>query len=304
MQIYLPIAEMSVNALVLLGLGGAVGVLSGMFGVGGGFLLTPLLLFIGIPPAVAVASQANQIVASSFSGALAYWRRKAVDVKMGLVLLAGGVAGSWVGVRIFAAASRLGQVELLVALCYVVLLGVVGGLMLNESVRTLRRIRAAAPPPTRATHNWASRLPGKTRFRASKLYISVIPPVGIGFFVGVLAAVMGVGGGFVMIPAMIYLLGMPTGVVIGTSLFQITLLAAFTTLLHAMETQSVDVVLAVLLIVGGVIGAQVGAVLAARLRGEQLRLLLALMVLAVAGKLAFDLVAQPDELYSLSGTGR
>jgi uncharacterized membrane protein YfcA len=299
MQIYLPIAEMSVNALVLLGLGGLVGVLSGMFGVGGGFLLTPLLLFIGIPPAVAVASQANQIVASSFSGALAYWRRKAVDVRMGLVLLAGGVAGSWLGVYIFAAASRLGQIELLVALCYVVLLGVVGGLMLNESIRTLRRVRTAAQPP-RQTHNWATRLPGKMRFRASKLYISVIPPVAVGFFVGVLAAVMGVGGGFVMIPAMIYLLGMPTSVVVGTSLFQITLLAAFTTVLHAMETQSVDVVLAVLLIVGGVIGAQVGAVLAARLRAEQLRLLLAVMVLAVAVKLAFDLVVEPDELYSLS----
>ena len=300
MQIYLPIAEMSVNALVLLGLGGAVGVLSGMFGVGGGFLLTPLLLFIGIPPAVAVASQANQIVASSFSGALAYWRRKAVDVRMGLVLLAGGVVGSGLGVYIFAAASRLGQIELLVSLCYVVLLGLVGGLMMNESVRTLLRARARVAAPPRQTHNWAARLPGKMRFRASKLYISVIPPLAIGFFVGVLAAIMGVGGGFVMIPAMIYLLGMPTGVVVGTSLFQITLLAAFTTLLHAVETQSVDVVLAVLLILGGVIGAQVGAVLAARLRAEQLRLLLAAMVLAVAVKLAFDLVMEPSELYSLS----
>ncbi len=304
MQVYLPIAEMSVNALLLLGLGGAIGVLSGLFGVGGGFLLTPLLIFIGIPPAVAVASQANQIVASSFSGVLAHWRRKTVDVKMGLVLLAGGLVGSYFGVWLFAFIRALGQVELMVSLCYVVFLGVVGGLMMVESIATLRRRRRGAPGATRRGHTWAHRLPLKMRFRESKLYISAIPPLAIGVFVGVLAAIMGVGGGFVMIPAMIYLLGMPTSVVIGTSLFQITLLAGFTTLLHAQQNQTVDVVLAVLLIVGGVIGAQLGAQLGARLRGEQLRFLLAAMVLMVCAKLAFDLVATPDELFSLSRVGR
>ncbi len=304
MQVYLPIAEMSVNALLLLGLGGAIGVLSGLFGVGGGFLLTPLLIFIGIPPAVAVASQANQIVASSFSGVLAHWRRKTVDVKMGLVLLAGGLVGSYFGVWLFAFIRALGQVELMVSLCYVVFLGVVGGLMMVESIATLRRRRRGAPGATRRGHTWAHRLPLKMRFRESKLYISAIPPLAIGLFVGVLAAIMGVGGGFVMIPAMIYLLGMPTSVVIGTSLFQITLLAGFTTLLHAQQNQTVDVVLAVLLIVGGVIGAQFGAQLGARLRGEQLRFLLAAMVLMVCAKLAFDLVATPDELFSLSRVGR
>ncbi len=304
MQVYLPIAEMSVNALLLLGLGGAIGVLSGLFGVGGGFLLTPLLIFIGIPPAVAVASQANQIVASSFSGVLAHWRRKTVDVKMGLVLLAGGLVGSYFGVWLFAFIRALGQVELMVSLCYVVFLGVVGGLMMVESIATLRRRRRGAPGATRRGHTWAHRLPLKMRFRESKLYISAIPPLAIGVFVGVLAAIMGVGGGFVMIPAMIYLLGMPTSVVIGTSLFQITLLAGFTTLLHAQQNQTVDVVLAVLLIVGGVIGAQFGAQLGARLRGEQLRFLLAAMVLIVCAKLAFDLVATPDELFSLSRVGR
>ena len=304
MQIYLPIAEMSVNALTLLGLGGAVGVLSGLFGVGGGFLLTPLLIFIGIPPAVAVASQANQIVASSFSGVLAHWRRKTVDVKMGLVLLAGGLVGSWFGVWLFALVRALGQVELMVSLCYVVFLGVVGGLMMVESLRTLRTRRRGAPAAVRRGHSWAHRLPLKLRFRESKLYISAIPPLVIGLFVGVLAAIMGVGGGFVMSPAMIYLLGMPTSVVIGTSLFQITLLAGFTTLLHAQQNQTVDVVLAVLLIVGGVIGAQFGAQLGAKLRGEQLRFLLAALVLMVCAKLAFDLVATPDELFSLSRPGQ
>jgi uncharacterized membrane protein YfcA len=299
MQIYLPIAEMSVNALTLLGMGALVGVLSGLFGVGGGFLLTPLLLFVGIPPAVAVASQANQIVAASLSGALAHWRRRAVDVKMGLVLLAGGVVGSALGVQIFAVVSAMGQVELLVSLCYVVFLGAVGGLMMNESIRSLRRVARGAPRRERRPHTWVHGLPFKMRFRESKLYISAIPPLGIGLAVGLLAAIMGVGGGFIMVPAMIYMLGMPTNVVIGTSLFQVTLLAGFTTLLHAVQTKSVDVVLAVLLILGGVVGAQVGATLGARLRGEQLRFLLAAMVLAVCIKLAFDLVVRPDELYSL-----
>jgi uncharacterized protein len=299
-QVYLPIAEMSVNALTLLGLGGVVGVLSGLFGVGGGFLLTPLLIFIGIPPAIAVASQANQIVAASFSGALAHWRRRSVDAKMGLVLLAGGVIGSFFGVRLFSAVRALGQVELMVSLCYVVFLGSVGGLMLVESLRALRNVNRGLARRERRPHTWVHGLPLKMRFRESKLYISAIPPFAIGVAVGVLAAVMGVGGGFVMVPAMIYLLGMPTNVVIGTSLFQVTLLAAFTTLMHAAENQTVDVVLAVLLIVGSVVGAQFGALLGTRLRGEQLRFLLAALVLAVCLKLAFDLVTRPDELYSLS----
>jgi uncharacterized membrane protein YfcA len=249
---------------------------------------------------VAVASQANQIVASSFSGALTYWRRKLVDLRMGTVLLAGGVLGSAVGVQLFAWMRALGQLELMVSLCYVLFLGVVGALMLVESLRSLRRARRGAAPPARRGHSWAQKLPIKMRFRESKLYVSAIPPFFIGAGVGVLAAVMGVGGGFVMIPAMIYILGMPTGVVIGTSLFQITLLAGVTTMLHAAQNQSVDVVLAVMLIVGGVIGAQIGAIMGAKLRGEQLRFLLAALVLAVCGKLAFDLVDTPRELYSLS----
>ena len=300
MQIYLPVAEMSVNALLLLGLGGGVGVLSGLFGVGGGFLLTPLLIFIGIPPAVAVASQANQIVASSFSGALAYWRRRAVDLRMGLVLLLGGVLGSAAGVEVFRVMRALGQLELMVSLCYVLFLGVVGAVMFVESLQALRQARRGGAPPAHRGHSWAQRLPLKMRFRESKLYISAIPPFMIGVVVGVLAAVMGVGGGFIMIPAMIYILGMPTSVVIGTSLFQITLLAGFTTLLHAGQNRTVDVVLAVVLIVGGVIGAQLGAQMGAKLRGEQLRFLLAALVLAVCLKLAWDLVRTPAELYSLA----
>jgi len=301
MLIYLPIAEVSVNAFLLLGLGGLVGVLSGMFGVGGGFLMTPLLFFIGIPPAVAVATEANQIVASSFSGVLAHFRRKTVDLRMGVVLLIGGLVGAALGVMIFNYLRSLGQVDLLVKLCYVLFLGIIGGLMFVESLNALRKSRAGAPP-TRKKHTWVHKLPFKMRFRTSGLYISVIPPLLVGVAVGVLAAIMGVGGGFIMVPAMIYLLGMATKVVVGTSLFQIIFVTAFTTLLHATTNFTVDIVLAVLLLVGGVIGAQFGAVLGARLRAEQLRILLALMVLAVCGKLAFDLLVTPTELYTI-GTG-
>jgi uncharacterized membrane protein YfcA len=301
MQIYLPIAEMSVNAVLLLGIGGLVGVLSGMFGVGGGFLTTPLLIFIGIPPAVAVATGANQLVASSLSGALAHWRRRTVDVKMGLVMLAGGLVGSALGVALFAELRRAGQVELLVSLCYAILLGGVGSLMFIESLRSLRRVRrGAGAGGQRRGHGWTQALPLKLRFRESKLYISAIPPFGIGLVVGVLAAVMGVGGGFLMVPAMIYLLGMPTGVVVGTSLFQIVFVTGFTTLLHAVQTRTVDAVLAVLLILGGVVGAQFGARIGARLPAEKLRLLLAAMVLAVAVKLGLDLVIPPVETFSLA----
>jgi uncharacterized membrane protein YfcA len=253
MNVYLPIAEMSVNVLVLLGIGGGVGVLSGMFGVGGGFLTTPLLLFIGISPAVAVATGANQLVASSLSGALAHMRRRTVDFKMGLVLLAGGVLGSLIGVRVFAVLRELGQVELLVSLAYVVFLGGVGGLMMVESVRALLQSRRGAPK-MRHGHSWIQKLPLKLRFRESRLYISAIPPLALGFVVGLLAAVMGVGGGFIMVPAMIYLLGMPTNVVIGTSLFQITFLTGLTTVFHAVQNQTVDAVLAVILLIGGCSG--------------------------------------------------
>ncbi|MFO7855334.1 MAG: sulfite exporter TauE/SafE family protein [Paracoccaceae bacterium] len=299
MLIYLPIAEVSVNAFLLLGLGGAVGLLSGLFGVGGGFLMTPLLIFIGIPPAVAVATEANQIVASSLSGALAHWRRRTVDVRMGLVLLSGGLMGTVVGVQLFKQLREMGQVELLVSLCYVVFLGIVGGLMFVESLIAIRRSRRGPPAPRRPKRTWVHALPFRMRFRASNLYISVIPPVLIGFLVGLLAAIMGVGGGFIMVPAMIYLLGMPTSVVVGTSLFQIMFVTGAATLLHATQNYTVDAILALLLLVGGVIGAQFGARLGTRLKAEQLRVLLAGMVLIVCAKLAYDLVATPSELYSL-----
>ena len=300
MNIYLPIAEVSVNALILLGLGGGVGFLSGLFGVGGGFLMTPLLIFIGIPPAVAVATEANQIVASSFSGVLSHWRRKNVDFKMGLVLLAGGLIGSLIGVQIFAQLRALGQVDLLVALCYVVFLGVVGALMFVESVAALRKASKGAPRRTRSRHGWVHGLPLRMRFRASNLYISAIPPFFVGLLVGILAAIMGVGGGFIMVPAMIYLLGMAATVVVGTSLFQIMFVTGATTLLHAITNQTVDAVLAVILLVGGVVGTQIGVRVGPRLKAEQLRILLAIMVLAVCAKLGIDLVSTPDEFFTLA----
>ncbi len=302
MQIYLPIAEISVNLILLLGLGGVVGLLSGMFGVGGGFLITPLLFFMGIPPAVAVATGANQIVASSISGVLAHLRRKTVDLRMGTVLLIGGLIGAALGMAAFNVLRQMGQVDLLVRLCYVLFLGVIGGLMLIESLRSWRRIRGGARPKRRQ-HRWVHGLPFKMRFRTSGLYISAIPPLLVGALVGVLAAIMGVGGGFIMVPAMIYLLGMPTKVVVGTSLFQIIFITGFTTMAHAVTNQTVDMALAVILLVGGVIGAQLGTRIGAHLKAEQLRILLAALVLAVCGKLALDLVLRPEDLYSLSETG-
>lgn len=304
MDIYLPIAEMSVNLFVLLGLGGAVGFLSGIFGVGGGFLMTPLLIFIGIPPAVAVGSEASQILASSSSGVMAHARRGNVDFRMGAVLVAGGFVGSVFGVWLFAALRQMGQIDLVISLAYVLFLGVVGALMLVESVRAWFRVRSRGTGFTkRHRHRWLHGLPFKVRFHRSRLYISALMPLGLGFFVGILAAVMGVGGGFLMVPAMIYLIGMPTAVVVGTSLFQITFVTAVTTFLHATNNYTVDVVLALSLIVGGVIGAQFGSSAGSRLRGEQLRILLSLIVLAVCGKLGFDLVATPADLYSLAATG-
>jgi uncharacterized protein len=301
MQIYLPIAEVSINAFLLLGLGGVVGILSGMFGVGGGFLMTPLLFFIGIPPAVAVATEANQIVASSFSGALAHLKRKTVDLRMGLILLIGGIIGAGIGLIIFNYLKSLGQVDLLVKLCYVAFLGIIGSLMFIESLRAILKTQSGSiPKKVRRPRSFIQQLPFKMRFRTSGLYISVIPPILVGFLVGILSAIMGVGGGFIMVPAMIYILGMPTKVVVGTSLFQIIFVTGFTTVLHATTNYTVDIALAVLLLLGGVLGAQLGSQFGSRLRAEQLRILLALMVIAVCVKIALDLLIMPTELYSIS----
>ncbi len=301
MQLYLPIAEVSVDAFLLLGIGGIVGFLSGMFGVGGGFLITPLLFFIGVPPAVAVATGANQVVASSISGVLAQLKRKAVDFRMGTVLLLGGFAGSAGGIWVFEKMKALGQLDLFVQLSYVLFLGVIGAMMFQESLRAILRARKAGGPVRRAhVHSWVHGLPLKMKFRASGLYISVIPPVLVGAFVGFLAAIMGVGGGFILVPAMIYLLGMPTKVVIGTSLFQIIFVTGFTTVMHAVTSQTVDMLLALVLIIGGVIGAQIGTRVGMRLRAEQLRILLSILVLAVAGRIALDLLLMPAELYSVA----
>jgi len=301
MDIYLPIAEISVNVFLILGLGGGVGFLSGLFGVGGGFLMTPLLIFIGIPPAVAVATEANQIVASSVSGVLAHWKRGNVDFKMGMVLVVGGFAGSGAGVWLFTLLREMGQIDLVIKLSYVVFLGIIGLLMLIESIKAMTRHRGkkSQQSKSKSSRSWIDVLPLKMRFRRSRLYISALLPLGVGFVVGVLAAIMGVGGGFIMVPAMIYLLGMPTAVVVGTSLFQIIFVTANVTVLQAVSNQTVDVVLALLLLIGGVIGAQFGARAGALLRGDQLRGLLALMVLAVAVKIGFDVIVTPADLYSI-----
>jgi uncharacterized protein len=301
MDIYLPIAEVSLDIFLLLGLGAVIGFLSGVFGVGGGFLLTPLLIFIGVPPAVAVASSANQLIGASVSGVLAHWRRGNVDFKMGVILLIGGLAGSVLGVGLFTLLKRLGQIELTISLLYVLLLGTLGLLMAWESVRSLLRQRRPGGVRRKLhQHNWLHGLPLKTRFRRSKLYISALLPIGLGFVVGILGAVLGIGGGFVLVPAMIYMLGMPTAVVPGTSLLQIIFVAANVTFLQAYTNRTVDAVLALLLLIGGVFGAQIGTRYGTRLRGEQLRLLLALLVLAVAAKLAFDLTVRPASLFVIT----
>jgi uncharacterized membrane protein YfcA len=300
-QIYLPIAEISVNLWVMLGLGAAIGFLSGMFGVGGGFLLTPLLMLSGIPAAVAVATGANQIVASSVSGTLAQWRRNNVDVRMGAVLIVGGVAGAIIGVFLLKLLREAGQAGLIVSLTYVAFLGAIGALMLWESVNAIRRQRAGKTVSARKSgqHSWIHGLPFKMRFPRSRLYISAIPPLVIGGLVGLLASFLGVGGGFIMVPAMIYLLRMPTNVVVGTSIFQIIFVTAIVTLLHATLNYTLDIVLAFVLVIGGVIGGQFGVRAGQKLRGEQLRALLALMVLGVAFRLLFDLVVRPSDLYSI-----
>jgi uncharacterized membrane protein YfcA len=296
---------MSVNVFVLLAMGGAVGFLLGMFGVGGGFLITPLLIFYNIPPSVAVATGANQVVAASVSGALIHLKRGTLDVKLGTVLLLGGIAGSSLGIYIFAVLRRIGQLDLIVSLMYVVLLGSVGTIMLIESVRAIRRARAGGAAELRrpGQHNWVHKLPLKMRFRSSKLFVSIIPVLGLGAIIGFLGSILGVGGSFIMIPAMIYLLKVPTKVVIGTSLFQIVFVSGFTTVVHAVANQTVDVALAFALMVGGVIGAQYGARAGQRLRGEQLRALLAFLVLAVALRLAVDLFVRPVSPFSLAPVG-
>jgi len=299
MEIYLPIAEMSVHWVYIVGLGLGVGFLSGLFGVGGGFLLTPLLVFYGIPSTVAVGTTLSHITASSVSGALAQWKKRAIDFKMAGVMIAGGLAGTAFGVWLFALMRRQGQMDLIVALSYVLLLGSVGGLMLKESLATLKAARGGITVPVRPINRaWIAALPFKMRFRQSRLYLSVLPPLVIGFFVGALSAIMGVGGGFIIVPAMIYILRMPTNVVLGTSLVQIIGVTMVTTILQATSNYAVDIVLAFFLVIGGVVGAQLGVRAGARLRGEQLRFLLAVMVLAVALRLAWGLVAHPADIYS------
>jgi uncharacterized protein len=300
-DLYLPIAEMSVNALIIIALGGLVGFLSGMFGVGGGFLTTPLLIFYGIPPAIAVASAATQVTGSSVSGALNYYRRGQIDLKMGAVLVAGGLMGSVAGSFLFRWLKSLGQIDVTIGLVYVVFLGGVGGLMLKEAIDELRRQRSGQAPVRRGRrhHPLIAALPGKMRFPRSGIYISPLAPFLVGAGVGVLTVIMGVGGGFIMVPAMLYLLGMAAGVVVGTSLFQIVFVTAVSTLLHATQSQTVDLLLALLLLVGGVVGAQFGARAAQRLPPEKLRLFLALLVLAVAIRLAIGLTWTPSELFSI-----
>ena len=298
---YLPIAEVSVNILILFGMGGMVGILSGMFGVGGGFLMTPLLIFYGIPPIVAVATEANQIVASSISGAYAHWRRAAVDIKMGTILLIGGIIGSLFGIRLFVLLKNLGQIDLIISLSYVILLGIIGTLTFVEGIRSMIIPNELRTIKKRNRERlWIYSLPLRMKFKKSRLYISIIPPLVIGFFVGILSSIMGIGGGFIMVPAMIYLLRMPTNVVIGTSLYQIIFVTSLVTILHAYENQTVDIMLALILMSGGVVGAQIGAALGHRLKAEQLRFMLGILILAVCIKIITSLVIEPQDLLTIT----
>ena len=300
MSIYLPIAEMNINIFVIVFIGMAVGALSGLFGVGGGFLMTPLLIFLGIPPVVAVGTEAPHVLASSVSGVIAHWRKKSVDFKMGFFLLFGGVVGSTIGVNIFKILRSYGQIDIVIQILFVLFLGIIGFSMAFESARTtIKSYRTTSLIRTKLhQHSWIHGLPFKVRFRRSKLYISAIPPIIIGFIVGILSALMGVGGGFIIIPAMVYILGMPTSVVVGTSLFQIIFVTANSTFFQAYLNQTVDIVLAALMILGGVIGAQIGVRIGSRLKAEYLRGLLAILVLAVCAKLFTDLVLEPNDLFS------
>ncbi len=301
MQIYLPIAEIPVNVFLVLFMGIAVGFISGMFGIGGGFLMTPLLIFIGISPAVAVATVASHISASSFSGVIAYWRRRALDLALALMLLAGGIIGTISGVWLFSILRFLGQLDLVIGLSYVLLLGIVGSMMIVESTQAILRSRKGRPVEIRrpGSHTWIHGLPFKLRFKTSRIYVSVIPVWVIGFSIGFIGAVMGIGGGFLLVPALIYLLRVPTGVVVGTSMVLTLVTMASATVMHAVSNQLVDAVLALILMVGGVIGAQFGARAGQRIRGERLRLLLGLLVLAVGLRFAFDLVIRPNDIFTV-----
>ena len=301
MQIYLPIAELPVNVLLILFMGLAVGFISGMFGIGGGFLMTPLLIFVGIAPAVAVASVASHVAASSFSGAISYWRRRALDPALALVLLTRGLTGTTAGVRLFTLLRAIGQLDLTIAMSYLILLGAVGTMMIVESVSAILRARGGRPAEIRrpGSHLWIHGLPLKLRFKTSKIYVSVIPIITIGFLIGFIGAVMGIGGGFLLVPALIYLIRVPTGVVIGTSMVLTLVTMAYATIIHAATNHLVDALLALILMIGGVIGAQFGARTGQKFSGEQLRLLLGILVLMVGLRFAYDLVVQPADLYTI-----
>ncbi|MEO7815167.1 MAG: sulfite exporter TauE/SafE family protein [Sphingomicrobium sp.] len=301
MDIYLPIAGMSVNALLIIALGGVVGLLSGMFGVGGGFLTTPLLIFYGIPPTVAVASATTQITGASVSGAYAHWKRGGVDFRMGGVMIAGGLVGTLAGAGIFRLLQNSGQIDLLIAFLYVILLGGIGGLMLKDALVALGWVTATASAAPKRHNKWVASLPLRWRFYASGLYISPLAPMALGFVAGILTVLLGIGGGFILVPAMIYVLGMAARVVIGTSLVMILAISAVTTFILALTTQSVDIVLAGLLLLGGVVGAQYGARLATRMKPDLLRLALSLIILAVALRMALGLAWRPDEIFTVAG---
>ncbi|HWU92234.1 MAG TPA: sulfite exporter TauE/SafE family protein [Sphingomicrobium sp.] len=299
MDIYLPIAGQSVNALLIVVLGFLVGVLSGMFGVGGGFLTTPLLIFYGIPPTVAVASASTQITGASVSGAMVHMRRGGVDLKMAAVLIAGGLCGSVIGAALFRILQSSGQIDVVINLLYVLILGGIGGLMLKDSLVTLGWLGASAPPARPRRNRWIASLPLRWRFHSSGIYISPVGPFAIGLGTGVLTVFLGIGGGFILVPAMIYLLGMPARVVIGTSLVMILTVTAGTTIVHALTTHAVDIVLATLLLVGGVIGAQYGALLTTRIKPDYLRLALSIVILLVALRMFLGLFWRPDEIFSI-----
>jgi uncharacterized membrane protein YfcA len=301
LQIYLPIADLPVNVFLVFGMGIAVGFISGMFGIGGGFLMTPLLIFIGVSPAVAVATVASHIAASSFSGAISYWRRRAVDLALAMMLLLGGIVGTAVGVWLFTRLRALGQLDLTIGLSYVVLLGTVGGLMIFEGVRGILRAREGKPVELRrpGSHTWLHGLPLKLRFKQSRIYVSVIPVLVIGFLIGFIGAVMGIGGGFLLVPMLIYFLRVPTNVVIGTSMVLTLVTMASATVLHSITNHLVDALLALILMIGGVMGAQFGARAGQNMRGERIRLMLGLLVLAVGLRFAFELVLKPDDLFSV-----
>ncbi|HWA19330.1 MAG TPA: sulfite exporter TauE/SafE family protein [Devosia sp.] len=305
MQIYLPIAELSMNVFFLVGIGGAVGFLSGLFGVGGGFLLTPLLIFSGVPTSVAVASVTGQVAAASTSGALSYYRRGGIDLHLALYLILASTIGAMIGIALFSLLRWAGQLDLFIALSYLILLGLVGGLMLTEAINTLMRRRAGIVVREKlpAQHNWMHGLPMRIRFKKSRLYISVLPVLGIGLFIGIVGALLGIGGGFILVPALVYLLRVPGNVVIGTSLLQVVAMMCVTTILHALQSQSVDILLAFCLMVGGTVGAQFGAAAGKYLRGDQLRALLAILVLAVAIRFGLTLVLQPTDVFSMAVLG-